>query len=416
MRRSTSWWLRLGLCGLAVFGTGPAGRAQTADPPPLPGPALVNPDELGRLAGQLGQQLRRLGEVVDAEMGGSDRGRQVRQEATELAQAADEFRGAARTQADRFQLVQSYAGIDATWHNLAAMLGRPGASTPAVGRAAGQVAETDAQIHQTLGVNPAPSGYYGATPPEGAAEVQRLARALVDRAEALAAVVRTEMAGNGRAIQDAINLAALSDTFHDSLKLEGRVDATIANGYTGVAGQADRLGGQFLETPPPPRVLGAWRAFRSVDVLLRRDLGLHTRPPDLEGTLLAPAPGGPSPVVALADQLYQQVTDFLRVFGPTASTVPEGGLLLADAESLQAAVAGLRRLAAAPQPRTTTAQLAYEFRSIDALWQRLARRTNRIARGRTGPKIRQIALMGQTVAQIHQLLGLPGYPPVIAAP
>jgi len=58
-------------------------------------------------------------------------------------------------------------------------------------------------------------------------------------------------------------------------------------------------------------------------------------------------------------------------------------------------------------------QLAYEFRDVDAVWQRLARRTNRIARGRTGPNIQQVANMGTTLAQLHDALGLPGYAPIV---
>ncbi|MBV8268694.1 MAG: hypothetical protein JO252_20380, partial [Planctomycetaceae bacterium] len=83
---------------------------------------------------------------------------------------------------------------------------------------------------------------------------------------------------------------------------------------------------------------------------------------------------------------------------------------LADAQRLQAAAADFRQDAARG---LNTGQLAYEFRDVDALWQRLARRTNRIARGRSGPNIQQVASMGQTIAQIHQLLGMPGFAPMV---
>ena len=45
----------------------------------------------------------------------------------------------------------------------------------------------------------------------------------------------------------------------------------------------------------------------------------------------------------------------------------------------------------------------------------LARRINRIARGRTGPNIQTAMQMGETCRQLHQLLGMPGYPPTLGA-
>ncbi|GAC1473042.1 MAG: hypothetical protein NVSMB9_21020 [Isosphaeraceae bacterium] len=61
-------------------------------------------------------------------------------------------------------------------------------------------------------------------------------------------------------------------------------------------------------------------------------------------------------------------------------------------------------------------QLAYEFGQVDALWQRLSGRTNRLAQGRTGPNIQQVALMGQTLAEIQRLLGISGFVPGVTVP
>jgi hypothetical protein len=47
------------------------------------------------------------------------------------------------------------------------------------------------------------------------------------------------------------------------------------------------------------------------------------------------------------------------------------------------------------------AQLSIEFRAVEGIWGRMSQRTGRIAQGRTGPNIQQIALMGQTIQQIR---------------
>jgi len=57
--------------------------------------------------------------------------------------------------------------------------------------------------------------------------------------------------------------------------------------------------------------------------------------------------------------------------------------------------------------------MADEFQDVDACWQRLVRRVNRISRGRTGPNIQQVQKMGATCEQIHTVLGMPGYPPTL---
>lgn len=391
----------------AAFGAA-ASRGQAVAPGP------VSPD-LGPAVRALGEEVRRLGQDVASDLRDAPGGRPLLDEANELARAVDEFRDALNAQADRFALRQAYAGIDGSWHHLAGELSRAGGLSPAIDRDVQRVAQADARIHAALGLNEYPAGYYGGNQAlSGAAEVQRLAHALVDRAEALAAAVRLDMPGadEGRVLQDAVNLASVADTFHDALNINGRVDATMQNGFAPVAGMGDRLAAEFARVPPTPRVQAAWRAYRSAEVLMRPALGLPNPAESLTGTLLAPAPqpGAASPVVALADQLVQQASAFLQVFGPTAGAVPEGALFLADAQALLAAATDFRQDAARG---LNPAQLAFEFRDVDAIWQRLARRTNRIARGRTGPNIQQVGRMGQTIAEIHRLLGVPGYAPAV---
>src|SRR5205085_3127814 len=129
----------------------------------------------------------------------------------------------------------------------------------------------------------------------------------------------------------------------------------------------------------------------SVEVLIHQNLGLQSPQPAVPIPLAPPAGGGPSPIVGLADQLVMQTNAFLQVFSQTAATVPEGGLFLDDAQRLQAAAANFRQDA---MQGLDPGRLAYEFRDVDACWQRLARRTNRMARGRTGPNIEQVQRIG----------------------
>ena len=146
-------------------------------------------------------------------------------------------------------------------------------------------------------------------------------------------------------------------------------------------------------------------------MLLRQRLGLATPPPAVD-VVLQPAGNAPSPVLALADQLNAQVDAFLAAFTPTVRVVPEGEWILADAQRLKAAAAAFREECGRG---VDPYRLSQQFLAVDQLWGRLARRINRIARGRTGPNIQTAMQMGETCRQLHQLLGMPGYPPTLGA-
>ncbi|HMB03803.1 MAG TPA: hypothetical protein VKP69_08690 [Isosphaeraceae bacterium] len=237
-------------------------------------------------------------------------------------------------------------------------------------------------------------------------DTQRLAQALVDRAEALAAVIRADMIGPGgaRPVQESATLVAVADAFHDGIDLNA-APAVARNGFAGVDALTDDLRRDLAASALTPRVRAAWQSYLAAEVLLKQDLGLVNTQADLAGTAIVA--NGPTPVVGPADQLVTQVNDFIQVFSQTAGAVPEGDLFLADARRLQAAAVDFQHdVARGLKP----GQLAYEFRDVDVLWDRLARRTDRIARGRTGPNIQQVGRMGQTIAEIHRLLAIPGYP------
>jgi len=420
MQRSMwSWGIILSLGIGGVTGLGSPGFGQVPDvPPPPPGAIQAGPppaaNDINGLARAMGRDLRKLKELMAGDLT-ADAYRVLGQDVQELIQALDEFAQASANPADVFSLRQSFSNIDQSWHYLRSRFTVPEAQSPAINFTLPKIDADDQQIHQALNLNPVPATYYapGTTAPTGIAETQRLARALEERAAALAAVMRTDMPGPAgiRPIQLATNLTLAADAFHDGIDLNA-APLVARNGFAGVDAMTDDLRRLLMNSELPPRVQAAWQAYLAAEVLTKQSLGMVNTEADLYGTTVIPQAGAPSPVVALSNQLVEQAGAFVQVFTQTSPNVPEGGLFLADAQRLQAAAADFSRDAARG---LNINQLAYEFRDVDALWQVLARRTNRIARGRVGPNIDQVGKMGQTVAEIHRVLGMPGYPAGLVA-
>jgi hypothetical protein len=384
---------------------------EPVQPPPPPRPETQGAVDVGALARKMAGRLQDLADELNANAATAPVNRQRAHEATELSQAVSDFHGTLASGADPFRLRQSFSGIDAGWHQLRGQLGSaPAAMTATIQR----IEEVDGQVHEALGMNGPPLDYYGreAPPATGIAETQRLAHALVDRAEGLAVAIRADMGQtpSGRTLAaDAERLAREADAFHDALKPDARPEAAAA-AFGPIDELADRVERAISAAPVPASVHLAWQAFASVEVLIHRNLGLNSPQPAVPIDVNAPASGGASPLLALADQLVEQVSAFVQVFGPTAGIVPEGPYMLADAQLLQAAALNFRQDVA---KGLDAGRLAFEFRDVDLIWQRLTRRVNRIARGRTGPNIQQVGRMGATCEQLHRALGLPGYPPVV---
>ncbi|GAC1472072.1 MAG: hypothetical protein NVSMB9_18910 [Isosphaeraceae bacterium] len=347
-------------------------------------------------------------------MGQAPAAKHLIQDTQELAQAVDEFHDSLHQRRDPVQTRQAYAGIETTWQHLRAQL--VAGASPAVIRAAAHVEQLDAQIRQSLGLNAPPVAFYGGgQAPSGIVETQRLAHALVARAQSLAAVIQADMAAqpNGAALaQDAAELARVADVFHDSIDANQSVQVA-AQAFGPVDIIADRLEQFITANQVPPRVQTAWQSFASVEVLIHQNLGLNSPQPAVQIGLAPPPGGGEAPIIGLSNQLTVQITEFVQVFAPTAGNVPDGGSILADAQRFQAAAAAFQQSATQGLPPN---QLAYGFRDVDACWQRLARRVSRIARGRVGPNIQQIQRIGGTCDQIHRVLGMPGYPAMLNGP
>ena len=233
--------------GLALLAS-QAALAQNVPPPPDPDPNARPQADLNNLIHQMAERVRRLGEDIASDLGRTPQGRHLLQDLRELAISVDEFHESLHNTRDPYQLRQAYTGIDQTWHHLKWQLTQPGVTSPAVGRAAGRVDELDAAIHQALGLRayapayaPLPAG--APAVPTEFVEAQRLAVALEQRAQALAAAVQAEMAGvpgANRLARDAARLAQACDAFSDSIR-DGQTVEVIRTAFGSVAAVADRF-------------------------------------------------------------------------------------------------------------------------------------------------------------------------------
>src|SRR4051794_29266371 len=206
-------WLAIRTAGLALLAS-QAALAQVV-PPPTPGPSARPLADLNNLTHRMAERVRHLGEDIGSDLGRTPQGRHLLEDLRELAVSVDEFHESLHDTRDPYRLRQAYTGIDQTWHHLKWQLTQPGVASPAVDRAAGRVDEIDAAIHQAMGLR-AYAPAYGPPPPGAPAvavelvEARRLAVALEQRAQALAAVVQADMAGvpgSNRLARDAARLA-----------------------------------------------------------------------------------------------------------------------------------------------------------------------------------------------------------------
>jgi hypothetical protein len=243
-------------------------------------------------------------------------------------------------------------------------------------------------------------------------EIQRVARALVDRAEALLGAVRSDIRGpvGSRMAEEVASLVQAADAFHDGINLDARPDDLTRNGFAGVVAASDAVAADLAGNVVSDRVRLAWNSYRTTETLLRQSLKLPVPRAELNASAIPVE--GRTPVLELAERLVAQTDAFLSVFTPEARNVAEGGYFLVDARRLHAAGNAFR----ATIPRAIdVGQLAYAFQEVDAIWEVLARRTNRIAQGRTGSNVQRIEAIGQTVAEIHRLLGMPGVPTMVGS-
>jgi hypothetical protein len=120
--------------------------------------------------------------------------------------------------------------------------------------------------------------------------------------------------------------------------------------------------------------------------------------PGLGGGQCAP---GVSPAIGAVDALIGQVGAFLQVFGPTVGCVPQGEQIYRDALTLYESAVAFRQAAMAGAP---PCDLKPIYAAMDRSCDRLVSRVNCVARGRSGPNIEQVRLIGALCQQIRAYL------------
>lgn len=376
------------------------------NPGPIPGPNV----DFNKLTHDAADAVRRLATDINSDYGRQPWGQNLLADCQELAEAIDEAHEVLHNRGDRNQARAAYSQADRAWHYLENSLNRRG-PTRAVAASMARVNAIDVQIHQALELNQPPTVPPGPGPgpgqPSGFFETRKLAYALQDRAESLGNATRVELANNGRLNQATTSLAWACDQFHDGLR-PNQPPGAITQAYSQVASYTEVVERELrgLRGNVPPRVVRAWQGFVAGDVQLRTQLGLPI-PPDRPLIVKPPVAVLP-PVAAPADALNAQIAEFLTSFLPNARKMPkgQGPYLVADAERLRDAALAFRQ---AIERKAPWPVLSESFQDVDILWQRLLRRYNRTNEGKAkGLNHRRVIAMGDTLAQIRDLLGLAG--------
>jgi hypothetical protein len=383
--------------------------------PPAPGA------DLEQISRRMAEAVRDLVEDIGNSMGQAPNGQFVLRDAQELQRATGEWYASLRGTRDPYQIRRSYSGIDVSWHRLQGQLAAPGFATPAVAEEVRRVERADAAIHQALNLNTYPPNFEGAVAPTGLDETRRLAYTLAQGGERLASTIQATYGADPNSaplVNESADLARMVDGFYDSLNDPANPlqREAVQQAFAAIIQKSNAFGVSLGTVAMPPPVRSAWDGYTTVHNLLRGNLGLANAsigvvpPPQNAPVGLADAANPAAQIGPWADGLDRQVDELFANFAPTAPAVPEGREMLGDLERLRNDVRNFRGdVARGLDP----GRLAYEFRDVDADWQRLARRVNRIGRGRTGPNVQRLQQIGQTCEQIHRVLGMPGYPPVI---
>ena len=382
--------------------------------PPVNQPGV----DLGTLMIRMAERVRSLGQEMTAEINRNDAGRYLNHDLQELSRSLEDFREQLPAIGNNpFQLRRHYSSINLSWRQLRARLVGPVLGIPSVVRAARRVDEADAELSNALGLNQTPPDEVSGPPPTQGSQIEtrRLARSLVDRAEAVAATARAELARRPdgiRLINDTTALAQEADRFHDNLPQLAMRPGGISRAFEEVLRNSARVQNDLVAIQTPPATALSWRGYQVVENLLRNQIRSTNVPPGDFGPfpIVAPAP----PVVNItpavtrwADELLREINALSGSVQAGKNRIPEWPAFMIDIERLRNSAADFRNQAARgfDIPR-----LAHKFREVDEALERLSRRMYRVSRGQqSGPNIDAVKRMGAIVGQVHQILGMPDY-------
>ena len=401
-RHPRSVFVVCGWVGVALLSVAAVASAQTATK------ADKSTEDFKALVKAMAAHVRQLEANLAAESKPTDATKARIAETKELARSMDEFPASLARRFEPFRVRKQYSGIDASWHHLVAALRSSKDLPEPIEQTLRAAAETDLAIHRATRSREA-SVYYGMNAPmEGMNELRRLGFALVDRSQALAETIRVEVPGaqGGRLLEEAVNLTQAAENYREALKADGRIDAITQNGFAPIEAMSKALFNDLSRVASAPRSMTAWKSYAAVEALMRQVLN---GPAPAAAVAVQPVPevNVMQSILDLDDQLILEATKYADLFGPTGNGIEEGPDFLNDARLLQIAAANFHRQATnSPTPSA----LAFQFRDIDIIWLRLARRTARIGRGQAGFNVNRVERMGQIIGELHRLLGIPGYP------
>jgi hypothetical protein len=137
------------LLGLGlVLGLTQAGSAQFSPPGRPAAPAGAQLDDL---AHELADEVENLSRSIERDLGRSETGRHLLQDAQEMAKALDEFQGHLHDEGGRGPLRRAFAEIDSTWGHLREGIDRADPS-PGLARSARRVEQFTGEFRQALGL------------------------------------------------------------------------------------------------------------------------------------------------------------------------------------------------------------------------------------------------------------------------
>jgi hypothetical protein len=237
-------------------------------------------------------------------------------------------------------------------------------------------------------------------------DLNSLTHEMAERVRHLAEDVASDMGATPEGqhlLRDTREVAGAVDLLHENLHRDAD-PVRVARSYREIDSSWHHVKDQLAQLGATPAVLRAAGRVEEIDRLLHQSRAPAGRPwpAGMSRTALRPAYNPAAAVAPVADGLAAHADQFVQRFVATTSKVPEGAGFIADISRLRD-VAGA--LAQDAQVGQSPEQLVPRVAQLNQAWAVLKARLDRVANGRPlGPNIADLLDMGDTVAQITQLL------------